>query len=290
MRLLIVPICASLAACAAPDLTQELEAFSSSAKTVNTELMAYATPRAEAERQRGRQAMLRQGQPPIKVNCQIGTPLRDCRILENYELADSDAVWTETLRFAKSLGRYLEAFEALLSVKTPAEIGTRTTALLGVVASFADTPAAGLPASFTARAGATSGPLGALAEQAARARQYRALRDAAEPVDQALEDTLIALQEEPGLFPKVEQAHERLFTASRALETTKAPTAKQVADVEAKHRAYVAAVKETPIENFLLMREAHAGLLAALKRNATPQEVLTFINTLNDLKSALEEN
>ncbi len=288
MRLMFISLCAGLAACATPDLTKELDTFSESAVATNKALTAFATPRAAAEQNRARLAALRAGRSPITLSCEIGTPLNECVIFETYELSDDDGVWTSTLHFTTALSRYLDAFEALVKVDTPTEIGTRSAALFQAVGSFADTPSAGLPASTTARATAVSSPIGVLAAQAARARQYRALRQAAESADQAIGNALAAMQTK-GLFPNAEEAFEVLIEASRALKTKGNPTAEDVQLVETRHRAYLEAVRETPLETFLLMREAHAGLLLALKRNATPTEVLSFINALNDLNSALEE-
>jgi hypothetical protein len=287
-RFFLAPFCAGLAACATPDLTQELGSFSESAIATNRELVEFATPRAAAEQNRARLAALQAGRSPITLSCEIGTPLNECVIFEAYELPDTDGVWTSTLAFTTALSRYLAAFEALLKVETPAEIGTRTTVLFQAVGGFADTPSAGLPASTTARATAVSNPIGVLAAQAARARQYRALRQAAEPADQAIGNALAALQTQ-GLFPESERAFEALIEASRALETKDSPTIADVRLVETRRTAYLEAVRETPLETFLLMREAHAGLLSALNRNANPTEVLNFVNALNDLNSALEE-
>jgi hypothetical protein len=114
------------------------------------------------------------------------------------------------------------------------------------------------------------------------------MRQAAEPADQAIGNALAALQTQ-GLFPQSEKAFEALIEASRALETKESPTIADVRLVETRRTAYIEAVRETPLEAFLLMREAHAGLLSALNRNASPTEVLNFINALNDLNSALEE-
>jgi len=287
-RLFLTPLCAGLAACATPDLTQELGSFSESAIATNKELVEFATPRAAAEQNRARLATLQAGRSPITLSCEIGTPLSECIIFEAYELPDTDGVWTSTLAFTTALSRYLAAFEALLKVETPAEIGTRTTVLFQAVGGFADTPSAGLPASTTARATAVSNPIGVLAAQAARARQYRALRQAAEPADQAIGNALAALQTQ-GLFPESERAFEALIEASRALETMESPTIADVRLVETRRTAYLDAVRETPLETFLLMREAHAGLLSALNRNANPTEVLNSVNALNDLNTALEE-
>lgn len=288
MRLLILPACIGLAACAAPDLTSELEAFSKGAKAANTDLVAYAAPRAAAEQTRARQARLKQGRSPIKVNCQVATPLDECVIEETSAPPVDDRLWTNTLKFSVALAGYLDAFENLANADTPTQIGARTTALFQTLASFSDIPTASGARLVTGRASALASPLGALAQQAAGARKYRALRHAAEPVDTALNRAFQALNTE-GVFPASDRAFKTLAAAARALEANKTPTAADVRDVERKREAYLAAVRATPLEQVRLMRVAHAQLLSALKRNATPKEVLDLITKLKDLNSALKE-
>ncbi|MEZ5868775.1 MAG: hypothetical protein R3D46_10145 [Defluviimonas denitrificans] len=290
------------AACTAPDIGPEVAAFSKAADHATEAIGPALAQSAEAERQAAHAAAIRAGRSVHVMssgcaNFQSGVPgatLGACVLRPMTVPAEGRDEATRVAAVHAALQGYLSALTELAHAKTPSEIGASAALLLEGGRTCQGIPSPGL-ARVAGALGQQSTAIGALAQRAAEAARFAALRRAivqADPAVAAAADTLIAYARKHR-NAETDSAYDALLEADAAMHAAQArPDAlaygRAVARAERAWASYVRAARKSPVTTLSALRETHHALARRISAPADPEAIVDFLTQLKSLSDIVE--